>query len=422
MKEVNPIPKVVLSSAVITAVDILGFDQELIEKLNCPDHLYEDELKIKLDNGDNLKILAWRAQYNNARGPYKGGIRFHKDVSAEEVVVLSALMTFKTALVNIPMGGSKGGAKINGKSLSNTEHEQVARAYLRSFYKVLGSKTDIPAPDISTNAQTMAWMMDEYSQIVGYTEPGVVTGKPEHLFGSKGRDSATSLGGKLVLNKLVAHLNIKKTPLTVAIQGAGNVGRWLAQLLDNDSRYKVVAISDSNGSIYNGKGLNVNDVFKHKRETGTVEYFEYAQTLTCREMLELPVDVLVLAAIENQINDKNADSIQAKIILELANHPVTSRADAILEEKHIMVIPDILANAGGVVVSYFEWVQNNSGFYWSEHEVTSKLEQTMNQTVDWVLQSATKYDVNLRVGSYIVALRRLKEAMNLRGVIHSKNS
>ncbi|RLC37688.1 glutamate dehydrogenase [candidate division Kazan bacterium] len=418
MKEVNPASRIALSSAVRTAVDILGFDKTLVEKLNFPDHLYEDRLEIKLDNGKNLKLPAWRAQYSNIRGPYKGGIRFHKDVSAEEVALLSALMAFKTALVNIPMGGGKGGVKVNAKNLSDSERERVARAYIRSFHEILGSKVDIPAPDISTDAQTMAWMMDEYSNIVGYVEPGVVSGKPQSLFGSRGRNNATSRGGKLVLDKLVTHLNIKKIPLTVAIQGAGNVGGWLAKLLDDDNKYKIVAISDSNGAIYNAKGLDVGDVLKYKRETGSVEYFEYAQTLTYSEMLELPVDVLVLAAIENQINDDNADNIRAKIILELANHPVTSRADAILDEKHITVIPDILANAGGVVVSYFEWVQNNTGFYWNENEVATNLERLMNEAVTQVLRSATEHDVNLRVASYIVALQRLKKAWELRGVIH----
>lgn len=418
MEEIKPRPRIELSSAVKAAADVLGFDKDILDKLYYPKHLYATDLKIKLDSGEELSVPAYRSQYSNVRGPYKGGIRFHEDVNVAETTLLSALMAFKTALVNIPMGGGKGGVKVDNKKLSNSEHERIAREYIRSFYEILGSKRDIPAPDLNTNPQTMAFMMDEYAHISGQTDPGVVTGKPVSLFGSEGRDNATSLWGKLTLDKLVKHLNLKKTPLTVAIQGIGNVGGGLAKLLDDDAKYKVVAISDSNGAIYNGKGLNIREAMEHKQKTKSVEYFEYAQTLTIAEMLELSVDVLALAAIEDQINDKNANNVKAQVVLELANNPITSRADEILDNKHITVIPDILANAGGVVVSYFEWVQNNVGFYWTRAEVSSRLENMLEETVNNVLQSATEHDVNLRIGSYVLALKRLKEALTLRGKLN----
>src|SRR5680860_941977 len=244
MKKNKPTPRIDLSSAVKAAAEVLDFDKDMLDKLYYPKHLYSADIKIELDNGMELSMPAWRSQYSNARGPFKGGIRFHKDVNVEETILLSALMAFKTAVVNIPMGGGKGGVRVDEKKLSDSERERLARGYIRAFYDVLGSKRDIPAPDVNTNPQTMAWMLDEYSYISKQTDPGVVTGKPVSLFGSEGRGNATSLWGKLTLDKLAVHLNLKKTPLTVAIQGMGNVGGGLAKILDDDSKYKVVAISD----------------------------------------------------------------------------------------------------------------------------------------------------------------------------------
>lgn len=410
--------QVSFSSALEQAAKVLELDPEVLTILSQVDHVHTAKLTIRRDDGTEITVPAWRVQHSNVRGPYKGGLRFHKDVSMEEVATLAGLMTLKTALVDIPMGGGKGGVKIDGHSLSAAEHEQLARKYIQAFHSVIGPDIDIPAPDVSTNSQTMIWMMDELSRIHGYNTPSAVTGKPVELFGSKGRQVATSLGGKIILDRLVVHLNLKKTPLTVAVQGIGSVGGSLAHMLHDDPKYRIVAISDSHSAVYNPTGIDTKDIIQHKVRSGRVENAEYTQTLTNTELLELPVDILVLAALENQVSDSNADSIKAKLILELANHPVTSRADKILADKHITVIPDILANAGGVVVSYFEWVQNRQGQQWPEDKVTTRLDGIMNRALDSVLQAATIYSVSLRVGSYIVALQRLAHALKLRGVLH----
>lgn len=416
--EVKEQNQVVFSSAFQMAADALKLNPKVAEILQIADHIHKADLTIKRNDGSILTVPAWRVQHCNARGPYKGGIRFHSDVSLEEVSTLAGLMTLKTALVDIPMGGGKGGVRISGRTLSVVEHEQVARQYIRAFHEVIGPDRDIPAPDISTNSQTMVWMMDEMSRIIGYNIPAVVTGKPLELFGSHGREIATSLGGKIILDRLVQHLNLKKTPLIVAVQGIGNVGGSLVQMLHDDPKYRVVAVSDSHSAAYDPSGINVRDILDHKARSGRVENAEYTQTLTNSELLGLPVDVLVLAALENQITDSNADQIQAKLILELANHPVTSRADTILADKHITVIPDILANAGGVIVSYFEWVQNRQGQQWPEDKVLTRLSRIINRALDSVLHAATIYNVSLRIGSYTVALERLAHALRLRGVIH----
>lgn len=417
MMEVKEKNQVVFSSAFKMAADVLKLDTQIVDILQRADHVHQADLTIRCDNGTMLTVPAWRVQHSNVRGPYKGGIRFHGDVSLEEVSTLAGLMTLKTALVDIPLGGGKGGVKIDGRSLSPAEHEQVARKYMQAFYNVIGPDRDIPAPDVNTDSQTMAWMMDEMSQIAGYNVPAGVTGKPLELFGSQGREQSTALGGKIVLDKLVVHLNLKKTPLTVAIQGVGNVGGGLARMLHDDLKYRVVAVSDSHSAVYNPAGVDVKDVLNHKAHSGRVENAEYTQLLTNLELLELPVDILVLAALENQINDSNASRVQAKLVLELANHPVTGRADTILTDKHITVIPDVLANAGGVIVSYFEWVQNRQGQQWPEEKVLSRLHRFMDRALESVLRAATAYDTSLRVGSYIVALTRLAQAIRLRGMV-----
>lgn len=405
-------------SAFKEAVDILNIDDKLKQAIIAPNEIHRAELELLLDNGNILKVPAWRSQHNNARGAYKGGIRFHASVNEAEIVTLSGLMTLKTALADIPLGGGKGGVQIDSKKLSKGELEKLSRAYIQAFHKVLGPWQDIPAPDVNTNEQVMAWMVDEYARIKGYTVPGVVTGKPVDLFGSKGRSIATALGGKYVLQEIIKHLNITKAHLTVAIQGAGNVGAGFAHLLVADSKFKVVAISDSRNAVYNPSGLNIPEVLRCKQRVGHLEDIEYAQVLTNSELLSLDVDVLVLAAFENQIHDKNAENVKAKIILELANHPVRSHADAVLDANNVLVIPDILANAGGVIISYFELVQNLSLEFWSEEKIFSKLHGYIVNATHEVLKQATEHEVSLRVGSYLVALKRLTRAMKLRGMIH----
>jgi len=406
-----------LPTAFTKAAELLSLSDTILARLMQPDHTFSHDLHITRDDGSTLIAPAWRVQHNRWRGPYKGGIRFHPKVTADEVTTLSALMTFKTAVVNIPLGGGKGGVQVDAKSLSSTEHQKLARAYAAAFSDVIGPLKDIPAPDVNTNSNTMGWVMDEYSKIIGYDQPGVVTGKPIELFGSLGRDLATSLGGKAVIDELVAKLAMAKTPLTVAIQGMGNVGGGLAQLLANDMKYRVVAISDSQSGVYRQTGLDVAGIFAHKLATGRLENADYVHNLTNAELLELPVDILVLGAIEDQITDQNAERIQARLVVELANHPITNDADAILNQRGVTVAPDILANAGGVVVSYFEWVQNQQQWYWSEAEVNQRLVKIMQRSVNEVWQAATSRQTNLRVGAYVCALERLVTAADWRGMV-----
>ncbi|MFH0905611.1 MAG: Glu/Leu/Phe/Val dehydrogenase [bacterium] len=419
MRELTPTPAFELPTAVVAAAKLLGLPESVLERLSRPEHVYASDLSITKDNGSLLTCPAWRSQHSSARGPHKGGIRFHEAVNVEELVQLSGLMTFKTAVVDIPLGGGKGGAQVNPKLLSKDEHERLSRAYIREFASVIGPQRDIPAPDLNTNSQTMAWMMDEYACIIGRLEPGVVTGKPTAVLGSAGRELATSRGGKFVIDQLVRHLSLKKVPLTIAIQGIGNVGGSLAKLLADDSRYKLVAISDTQGAVYNQTGLRITSILEHKAATGMVENSEYTQAITNSELLSLSVDILVLAAMEDQITAQNAADIQAKVILELANHPITSEADLALADRGITVAPDILANAGGVVVSYFEWAQNRQGYYWDEAEVNSRLEKIMTKAFVEVLVAAEQYQTSLRTAAYVVALRRLGDAMRLRGMLSS---
>ena len=405
-------------TALTQAAQLTNTDPRILARLQTPDHIHSAEITYQADSGETLTIPAWRIQHSQARGVYKGGIRFHPKVDANEVATLAGLMSFKTAVANIPMGGGKGGVRVDGRNLSTNEHEQIIRAYTRSFAEVIGPHLDVPAPDVNTDDQTMAWMMDEYSNLVGYPAPGVVTGKPIAVYGSQGRSLATSLGGQVVLDNILSRLGSMHSPITVAIQGAGNVGGGLAYLLADSSKYRIVAMSDTKSGVYNPAGLNVRDTLAHKSDTGSLENAEYATNITNQQLLSLPVDILVLAALENQIDETNAGSVQAKIILELANHPVTNQADAMLAAREIIVIPDILANAGGVVVSYFEWVQNQQGWYWGESDVNSKLETIMLSAVDNVWREHQRLNTNLRVAAYAVALERLATCLRLRGMVN----
>lgn len=361
---------------------------------------------------NNKKYPAWRIVHNNALGPGKGGIRFHPDVSEDEVRSLSFWMSLKNSLAGLPYGGGKGGIKVNPKELSNKELEELSRKFIKAFHEKIGQDKDIPAPDVYTNAQIMSWMLDEFEKIKGRHEPGMITGKPLELQGIALRGDATSKGGFIVLKELLAHENIKEKQ-TVAIQGFGNAGMHIAKMLDEDN-FKVVAVSDSKGAIYKKEGLNINEVIKVKEEKGSVIEC-HAEKISNAEILELDAEILVLAALENQVTKDNADSIKAKYVLELANGPITFDADEILHKNNIVVIPDILANAGGVTVSYFEWAQNKTGNVLDEDYLKQKLEKMMKASFKKVYDMFKENSFDMRQAAYLVAIKRILSAEKLRG-------
>ena len=348
---------------------LVGVDENQLTIIATPNKILEAELEV---NGK--KYPAYRVQHNNSRGPYKGGIRYHPGVDLDEVQSLAFWMSLKTAVADVPLGGGKGGITVNPKELSNDELQELSRQWVRAFYKHIGPTKDIPAPDVYTTPQMMAWMMDEYETLIGEKAPGVITGKPLAVGGSLVRDIATALGGLYVLEEAVGKINLIEK--TVAIQGFGNAGMNAAKLLVEHG-YKIVAVSDSKGGIYNASGLDIDSVIKTKSETKSVVNYADAEKVSNEEILKLGVSVLVPSALENVITVENAAEIKAKIILELANGPTTPEADEILHQNGVLVLPDILANAGGVTVSYFEWVQNNTGLYWKADEVKERLKEKM---------------------------------------------
>jgi glutamate dehydrogenase/leucine dehydrogenase len=358
-------------------------------------------------------FTGYRVQYNDALGPTKGGIRYHPELTLDEVVALSAWMTWKTAVTGLPLGGGKGGIRCNPKEMSTGELERLTRGYARAFARFIGPYSDIPAPDVYTNAQTMAWIMDEYSEMVGYNAFGVVTGKPVRVGGSLGRNEATSRGVMYTVIEAAKHLGLELEGAEVAVQGFGNVGFHAARLL-HELGCKIIAVSDSKGGIYNARGLNPAKVMEHKSTTGSVVGYEGCKSVTNEELLELECDILVPSALENQITKTNAGKIKAKIVAEGANGPTTPEADEILFRNGAFVIPDILANSGGVIVSYFEQVQNQMNYYWPEDEVRSKLERTIVGAFKEVLTVAQQYSVNMRVAAYMNAVKRVAEAMLVR--------
>ncbi len=397
------------------AAKVMNLDKEALEILRAPQQILEVSLPVRMDNGKVKIFKGFRVHYNNARGPVKGGIRFHPQETLSTVKALSAWMTWKTAVVDIPMGGSKGGIICNPKELSLGELERLSRAYVRAIADFIGPEIDVPAPDVYTTPQIMAWMMDEYETIVRRSAPGVITGKPLTLGGSQGRGDATAKGGMYVLKVGAKKKGIDLSKATVAVQGFGNAGQFAMTLVKEHFGSKVVAISDTKGGIYSEKGLDFDAVLKHKQKTGTVQGLEGTKNITNEELLELGVDVLIPAAIENQITSKNADKIKAKIILELANGPTTPEADEILFKRGVLDLPDFLANAGGVTTSYFEWVQNIGGYYWTREEVYEKLDKKMTTAAEDVLATADKYKVNPRTGAYIISVKRVADAMKARG-------
>jgi len=377
------------------------------------ERVVEARIPVVMDNGEWQLFTAYRSQHNNVLGPYKGGLRFHPAVDLNEFKALSALMTLKCSLINIPFGGGKGGIAVDPKKLSRHELQQLSRGWVRTMFPLIGPEADIPAPDVNTDGQIMAWMVDEYSQLAGAWSPGAFTGKPVSIGGSAGREQATGQGGFFVLKYLAEDNNLVPEDTAIAVQGFGNVGQWFARLA-SEAGFRIVAVSDSQGGIYQEDGLPVDEVIAIKNQQGSVTKYTAAKQLTNEELLELPVTVLAPAALEAAVNNDNASHIKARFVLELANGPVTPEADTVLESKSIVVVPDILTNAGGVTVSYFEWVQNIQKLSWREDDVVTRLEEHMHQAYQQVKNAADEYSVSMRQAAYIVAMKRLVQAINLK--------
>jgi glutamate dehydrogenase (NAD(P)+) len=397
------------------AAEVMKLDKQALELLSSPMNIFQFSIPVKMDDGKTKVFQGFRVRYNNARGPAKGGIRFHPDETLSTVKALSAWMTWKTAITNLPLGGGKGGVICDPKKMSQAELERLSRGYVRAAYDFIGPEIDVPAPDVYTTPQIMAWMMDEYEKIARHSAPGVITGKPLENGGSLGRGDATARGGMYVLEEAAKSIALDLSKVKVAIQGFGNAGQYAMKLVAEMFKSKVVAISDTKGGIYLESGLDYDKVMEHKKKTGSVANFPGSKNISNEELLELPVEVLIPAAIENQIRADNASKIKAKIILELANGPTTPEADEILFKNKVMVLPDFLANSGGVTVSYFEWVQNQGGYYWTEQEVYDRLRLKMNQATHDVLFTAKSHNVDNRTAAYIVSVKRVADAMKLRG-------
>jgi len=372
-------------------------------------------IPIKMDNGEVKVFNGFRVQYNDALGPCKGGIRFHPDETIDTIRALAFWMTWKCAVVGIPLGGGKGGVICDTKGMSLGELERLSRGYIDAIWQFIGPERDIPAPDVYTTPQIMAWMMDEYSKLRGYNCPNIITGKPVAIGGSLGRGDATSRGGLYTIIEAAKHLDIDLSAATVAVQGYGNAGLNIAILMNDITASKIVAVSDSKGGIYNKQGLDPYKVWQHKVETGSVINFPEAENITNDELLELEVTVLCPSALENVITKGNAPRIKAKIVAALANIPITPEADEVLNHNGIFVVPDFLCNAGGVTVSYFEWVQNTYNYYWDEDEIHHRLERNMTKAFQAVLAESLKRKISMRLAAYIIAVARVAEAMRLRG-------
>jgi glutamate dehydrogenase/leucine dehydrogenase len=402
------------SSQIDKVAKILKLSQAETDILTIPKRILTFSFPVKLDTGEIRYFTGYRVQYNDALGPTKGGIRFHPDVNLEEVKTLAFLMTLKCAVVHLPYGGAKGGVMINPSQFSKEELERVSRGYVREIRNFIGPQKDIPAPDVNTNSQVMAWMLDEYEKLEGKHVPGVLTGKPISLGGSKAREFSTSMGGAYVLQEMIESFDMKPKTTSVAVQGFGNVGMHIARILD-EWGYNIVAVSDSKSGIYNPKGLDIKQVMQHKEKTGKVSKFKGSKEISNEDLLELKVDVLIPAALEDQITKKNAHKIHAKLILEMANAPITPEADEILLDKNIFVVPDILANSGGVVVSYFEWVQNSQNYYWTEERVLERLKDYMTKAVKDLSRVCDHFRCNMRSSLYINAVKKVLDAERLRG-------
>jgi glutamate dehydrogenase/leucine dehydrogenase len=400
------------------AADVLKINKDILEILKVPKRALRVFIPVRMDDGGIKSFEGFRIQHNDACGPFKGGIRFSPQVSWDEVMALSMWMTWKSAVVNIPYGGAKGGVIVDTKKLSKGELERLSRGYVRAVHKFIGPNIDVPAPDMYTTPEIMAWMANEFSRIVGENTPASFTGKPVEVGGSLGRADSTSVGGVYVLEEALEKTGKEKRHIKVAVQGMGNVGANAAKILAKED-CNVVAVSDSRGGIMAesaSKGLDIEAVLKYKEKTGSVAGFSGTKAIKNEELLVLPVDVLIPAALENQITAENAKDVKAKIVLELANGPTTPEADKILDNNGVLAVPDILANAGGVLVSYFEWVQDRMGYFWDEAEVNEKLKKQMIKSFNDVWERKEKYKVDMRTAANILALERVVKAMKLRGV------
>jgi glutamate dehydrogenase (NAD(P)+) len=397
------------------AADVLGLDDDMRRILSHCQRELTVHFPVEMDDGSVQVFTGYRVQHNTGPGPTKGGIRYHQSVTISEVKALAMWMTWKCAVVGLPFGGAKGGVQVNPKLLSQAELQNLTRRYTTEIQPFIGPNQDIPAPDVNTNPQIMAWLMDTYSMNVGYSVPGVVTGKPVVLGGSEGRSEATGRGCVFAIENAARVLEMDLSQARTAVQGFGNAGSVSARLMA-ELGSRVVAVSDSRGGIYNPEGLDLEAVEAHKARTGSVVGFSEAEDVSNEELLVLPTDILIPAALEHQITEVNAGQIQARLIAEAANGPTTPEADAILYERGIFVIPDILANAGGVTVSYFEWVQALQAFPWTEHEVNERLRRIMNRSFDAVYGTATKYDVHMRTAALVRAIDRVAEFTRLRGI------
>ena len=397
------------------AADVVGLDDSARLLLATPEREIRVQLPLRRDDGSLDVFIGYRVQHNSARGPYKGGIRFHPTADLDEVRALASLMSWKTAVVDVPYGGAKGGIAVDTSTLSKPELERLTRRYTRAISDLIGPTRDIPAPDMATNAQTMAWILDEYSQRFGHS-PGVVTGKPIELGGSAGRTEATGTGAIICLDQAVKAAGMDRAATTIAIQGFGNVGSWAAREA-KERGYKVVAVSDVSGAVHCADGLDVQALWDRMADHGTIVGAPGTEQITNEELLALDVDVLIPAAVAGVINPDNVDTIRARMIVEGANGPVTPRADEKLAAGGVIVLPDILANAGGVTVSYFEWVQNIQRFRWQRSRVMGELETTLTNGYRLVSQRAQKYGVSMRLAAFVVGLERVRDASDLRGLL-----
>jgi glutamate dehydrogenase (NAD(P)+) len=412
-KELNPFD--IAQKQLDNAAEKLGLDRSTHELLRWPMQELKVTIPVKMDDGSTRIFHAFRIQYNTARGPAKGGIRWHPDETIGTVRALAAWMTWKTSVVDIPLGGGKGGIICNPKELSETEKERLARGYMRAVARTLGVTKDVPAPDVYTTPQIMAWMMDEYETLMGEKHPGVITGKPLPLGGSQGRGDATARGGIYVTQEAGTAYGIELKGQAMAIQGFGNAGQHAARLAENILGCKLIAASDSKGGIYNADGLNVEELINYKLTHGKVNGFPGAEEISNEQLLELEVTVLFPSALENVITGENAQNLQCRMLCELANGPTTPEADDILFDKGIVVLPDFLANAGGVTVSYLEQVQNTYNLYWEIEEIHWRLKEKMTRAFKNVYDMSQSQKVNMRQAAYLVSVARVAEACKLRG-------
>jgi len=398
-----------------TAAEKLGLTENMRSRIKYPQRSLIVSVPVRLDNASIKRFEGFRVQHSTMMGPAKGGVRYHPDVTLDEIKALATLMTWKCAVAGIPYGGSKGGITCNPKEMSEGELERMTRRYFSEIMPIVGPEKDIPAPDISTNAQTMAWMMDTFSVNKGYTVPGVVTGKPLEIGGSLGRDSATARGTVYSIENAAKYIGLDLSNATCAVQGFGNAGSIAAKLI-KEIGVKVIAVSDSKGGIFDSTGLDPDKVLEHKSKTESVIGYSGSDEISNEDLLTIDCDILIPAALENVITKKNASDIKAKILAEAANGPTTPDADHILEENGVFIIPDILANGGGVTVSYFEWVQNVQHLFWTEDEINKRLREIMDHSFKAVIEVKEKYKAHMRIAANMLGISRVSKAAELRGL------